>query len=129
MVYVELKDYLYIPLSMQINCCASLQFNIRVFLLCRFDGDIFTRSLEASIERNMWGGKGPQRTRYIDYCTWAYALRFRQEFFRHPSSETFFFFFGLRTSFLLSFQPQTLFFHIFRHTRYAKRTQAKTWWE
>ena len=32
----------------------------------------------------MWGGKGPQRTRYIDFCTWAYALRAYavwQEFF------------------------------------------------
>ena len=37
---------------------ASLQFNIRVFLLCRFDGDIFTRNLEASVEGNMLGGGG-----------------------------------------------------------------------
>ena len=33
-----------------------------------------------------WGGKGPQRTQYIDYCTWAYALhaglcRFGKSFF------------------------------------------------
>ena len=42
------------------------------------------------------GGKGPQRTRYIDYCSWAYALRayaVSARVFRHPSSETFFFFF------------------------------------
>ena len=73
-----------------------MQFNIRVFLLCRFGGNIFTSSLEASVERNMWGGKGPQRTRYINYCTWAYALRayaVSARVFRHPSSETFFFFF------------------------------------
>ena len=56
-----------------------------------------------------------------------YALmRFRQEF--SPSFIGNFLLF-LRTSFLLSFQPRTLFFLIFRHTRYAKRTQAKTWCE
>ena len=43
------------------------------------------------------------------------------------ASETFFFSVFFRTSFLLSFQPQTLFFLIFRQTRYAKRTQAKTY--
>ena len=44
----------------------------------------------------MWGGKGPQITRYIDFCTWAYALRayaVSARVFRHPSSETFFFIF------------------------------------
>ena len=83
-------------LSMRINFRSSLQFNIRVFLLCRFDRDIFTRNLEASVEHNMWGGKGPQRIRYIDYCTWAYAPRtyaVSARVFRHPSSETLFFFF------------------------------------
>ena len=56
-----------------------------------------------------------------------YALmRFRQEF--SPSFIRNFLLF-LRTSFLLSFQPRTLFFLIFRHTRYAQRTRAKTWCE
>ena len=57
---------------------------------------IFPRNLKASVECNMWGEKGPQITRYIDYCTWAYALRtyaVSVRVFRHPSSETFFFFF------------------------------------
>ena len=84
-----------------------MQFNIRVFLLCRFDGDIFTRNLEASLERNMWGRKGPQKTRYIDYCTWAYALRTSAvsvRVFRHPSSETFFLFF-----------LEPVFFLVFNH--------------
>ena len=57
-----------------------------------------------------------------------YALmRLRQEFFAilHGKLSSSFF----RTSFLLSFLPRTLFFLIFRHTRYAKRTQAKTWCE
>ena len=42
------------------------------------------------------GGEEPQRTRYIDYCTWAYALRayaVSARLFCHPSLETFFFFF------------------------------------
>ena len=57
-----------------------------------------------------------------------YALmRSRQEFFAILHRVGNFLLLFLRTSFLLSFQPQTLFFLIFRQTRYAKRTQAKTY--
>ena len=38
------------------QACSSIS---EFFLLCRFDEDIFTRNLEASVEPNMWGGKGP----------------------------------------------------------------------
>ncbi|XP_068761607.1 uncharacterized protein [Montipora capricornis] len=40
----------------------------------RFDGDFFVRNLDASVERSTKRGKGPRRTRYIQYCTWAHAL-------------------------------------------------------
>ena len=67
----------------------------------------------------MWGGKGPQRTRYIDYFTWAYALRAYATsgrvfplVFSHPSSETFFFFF-LGPVFFLVFNPGLLSFLFF----------------
>ncbi|XP_068690360.1 uncharacterized protein [Montipora capricornis] len=39
-----------------------------------FDGDFFARNLDQSIERSTRRGKGPRRTRYIQYCTWAHAL-------------------------------------------------------
>ena len=64
--YVEvLNIYHYYPCEEIAG--VSLQFNIRVLLLCSFDGDFFTRNLEASVERNMRRGKGPQRTRYVHY--------------------------------------------------------------
>ena len=37
------------------QACSSIS---EFFLLCRFDEDIFTRNLEASVEPNMWGGGG-----------------------------------------------------------------------
>ena len=84
--YVEVLFTVCIPLSMRINCRRKLAINIRVFLLCRYDGDFFTRNLEASVERNMQRG----------YCTWGYALcayGVSARVFRHPSLKTFFFFF------------------------------------
>ena len=43
----------------------------------RFDGDFFVRNLDASVERSTRRGKGPRKTRYIQYCTWAHALMVR----------------------------------------------------
>lgn len=43
----------------------------------RYDGDFFVRNLDASVERSTKRGKGPRRTRYIQYCTWAHALLVR----------------------------------------------------
>ena len=75
------------------QACSSIS---EFFLLCRFDEDIFTRNLEASVEPNMWGGERAlknsiYRLLYLGLC----AMEFRQKFCAIlNSSETFFFFFS-----------------------------------
>ena len=105
-----LKDYLYIPLSMRIN----------------FHPQPGGQRWGQYVGRERASKNSIYRFLYLGLCA-TRLCGFVKSF--SPSFIGNFLLLFLMTSFLLSFQPRTLFFLIFRHTRYAKRTQAKTWYE
>ena len=87
----------------------SLQFNIRVFLLCRFYGDISPATWRPALSAICGEGKGLKELDISNIVPglMRYALmRFRKSF--SPSFIGNFLLLFLRTSFLLSFQPRTL---------------------
>ena len=131
-----------IPLSMRINCCRKLAVQYPSFSALQ----VWWRYFYLQPGGQRWGqhvGRGGgggggwenggvggralknsiNRLLYLDLCATnlcGFGKRFSLSFIG-----TFFLFF-LGPVFFLVFQPRTLFLHIFRHTRYAKRTEAKT---
>ena len=126
-----LKDYLYIPLSMRINCRRKLAAQYPSFSALQvwwryFHPQPGGQRWAQYVGRERASKNSIYRLLYLGLCA-TRLCRFGKSF--SPSFIGNFLLLFLRTSFLLSFQSRTLFFLIFRHTRFAKRTQAKTWCE